>query len=187
MQFVEDDYRNISGKCDAFVSVGMLEHVGVRHYRDLGGVIHRCLKPAGRGLIHTIGRNAPCPTSAWLERRIFPGAYMPGLREIMGVFEPWDFSVLDVENLRLHYASTLAHWLARFDAAAGRVREMFDERFVPRLAIVPGRLSGRVHDRVDSALSDPVCPLREQRRPLDEGTRVRRRTRAAGKRRLPKC
>ena len=130
VQFVEDDYRNISGDCDAFVSVGMLEHVGVRHYRDLGGIIHRCLKPTGRGLIHTIGRNRPCPTNVWLEKRIFPGAYMPTLREIMVIFEPWDFSVLDVENLRLHYARTLAHWLARFDEAAGRVREMFDERLV---------------------------------------------------------
>lgn len=130
VQFVEDDYRNISGECDAFVSVGMLEHVGVSYYRDLGGVIHRCLKPNGLGLIHSIGRNWLFPTSAWIERRIFPGAYIPILREIMGIFEPWNFSVLDVENLRLHYARTLAHWLARFDQAVGRVRDMFDDRFV---------------------------------------------------------
>jgi cyclopropane-fatty-acyl-phospholipid synthase len=130
VEYVEDDYRQITGRFDVFVSVGMLEHVGVEHYRDLGGVIHRCLKPAGRGLIHSIGRNQPSPTNPWLEKRIFPGAYMPSLGEMMAVFEPWGFSVLDVENLRLHYARTLEHWLHRFDQAADRVREMFDERFV---------------------------------------------------------
>jgi cyclopropane-fatty-acyl-phospholipid synthase len=130
VRFVQDDYRNISGRFDAFVSVGMLEHVGRAHYRDLGAVIHRCLKPAGLGLIHSIGRNRPAPTNSWLESRVFPGAYMPSLREIMAVFEPWDFSVLDVENLRLHYARTLEHWLKRFDRVSGQVEAMFDPRFV---------------------------------------------------------
>ena len=130
VQFVRDDYRNIGGPCDVFVSVGMLEHVGVAHYRELGGVIRRCLKPDGRGLLHFIGRNRPQPTSPWLERRIFPGAYMPSLREAMRVLEPWQFSVLDVENLRLHYAKTLEHWLERFERNAGAVERMFDRRFV---------------------------------------------------------
>ena len=130
VQFVEDDYRAVSGRCDAFVSVGMLEHVGRDHYRTLGAVIRRCLKPAGLGLIHSIGRNRPTPMSPWVDRHIFPGSYIPSLGEIMAVFEPWDFSVLDVENLRLHYARTLAHWLARFDAVADRVRQMFGETFV---------------------------------------------------------
>ncbi|RME85605.1 MAG: cyclopropane-fatty-acyl-phospholipid synthase, partial [Zetaproteobacteria bacterium] len=44
--------------------------------------------------------------------------------------EPYDFSVMDVENLRLHYARTLKDWLARFDRCADQVRRMFDEAFV---------------------------------------------------------
>ena len=56
--------------------------------------------------------------------------YPPTLREMMEIFEPQGFSVLDVENLRLHYARTLEHWLARFEEASERVRQMFDERFV---------------------------------------------------------
>ncbi len=35
-EFIEDDYRNISGACDAFVSVGMLEHVGLPDFPALG-------------------------------------------------------------------------------------------------------------------------------------------------------
>ncbi|MGH8316766.1 MAG: class I SAM-dependent methyltransferase [Steroidobacteraceae bacterium] len=130
VEYVEDDYRNITGRYDAFVSVGMLEHVGLENYPILGEVIARSLATHGRGLIHSIGRNRPAPLQPWIVKRIFPGAYPPSLAQMMHIFEPWDFSVLDVENLRLHYAQTLHHWLALFEAASGRVREMFDERFV---------------------------------------------------------
>ena len=130
VEYIEEDYRVIQGTCDAFVSVGMLEHIGPNHYADLGRVIHRTLKPTGIGLIHSIGRNRPSPTSGWLERHVFPGAYMPSLGEMMAIFEPQAFSVLDVENLRLHYALTLWHWLRRFDQVADRVADQFNARFV---------------------------------------------------------
>jgi cyclopropane-fatty-acyl-phospholipid synthase len=130
VEFIEDDYRNISGHYDAFVSIGMLEHVGSKHYRQLGGIIDRSLKANGRGLIHTIGQNRPIPTSTWTQRRIFPGGYPPTLGEMSEIFSPYDFSILDVENLRPHYAQTLRHWLARFDQRQDEVSRMYDECFV---------------------------------------------------------
>ncbi|MGD2170937.1 MAG: cyclopropane-fatty-acyl-phospholipid synthase family protein [Gammaproteobacteria bacterium] len=130
VQYVLDDYRNINGEYDAFVSVGMLEHVGKEDFATLGKVIDRCLKPEGRGLIHSIGRNRPSPMNAWIERRIFPGAYPPSLMEMMEIFEPSGLSVLDVENLRLHYARTLEHWLERYETHTDEVREMMDNEFV---------------------------------------------------------
>jgi cyclopropane-fatty-acyl-phospholipid synthase len=130
VEYVEDDYRNICGHYDAFVSVGMLEHVGVENYAELGEVIHRSLAGNGRGLIHTIGRNRPALLHPWIERRIFPGARPPALSEMMQIFEPHEFSVLDVENLRLHYAQTLRHWLALYEMQSDRIRGMFDEKFV---------------------------------------------------------
>ena len=130
VEYIEDDYRNITGHCDVFVSVGMLEHVGLANYQTLGGIIDQCLAARGRGLVHSIARNQPRPMNAWIERRIFPGSYPPTLREMTKVFEPWGFSVLDVENLRLHYAKTLEHWLTRFDAHQDTVCERFDEDFV---------------------------------------------------------
>lgn len=130
IEYVLDDYRNMTGACDAFVSVGMLEHVGVENYPALGNVIDRVLKPRGRGLIHSIGRNRAGPMNAWIEKRIFPGAYPATLAEMMRILEGSDLSVLDVENLRLHYALTLQHWLERFERCAGEIRRMYDERFV---------------------------------------------------------
>lgn len=132
VQFIEDDYRSIRGPFDVFVSVGMLEHVGLANYGTLGEIIDRGLtRPGGRGLIHFIGRDRPEPISPWIDRRIFPGAYPPTLAEMVrGVLEPFGFSVVDVENLRRHYARTLSDWLARFEASAPAVAAMFDERFV---------------------------------------------------------
>jgi cyclopropane-fatty-acyl-phospholipid synthase len=129
VEFIEDDYRNINGRYDAFVSVGMLEHVGLHNYDEFGRIIDRSLARNGRGFLHSIGRIQPAPMNAWIEKRIFPGAYAPTLSEMLSILEPRDFSVLDVENLRLHYALTLKHWLDRFEAARERVRQMYDERF----------------------------------------------------------
>ncbi len=130
VEYVLGDYRTIKGEYDVFVSVGMLEHVGPGDYPVLGKVIDSCLKHGGRGLIHSIGRNSPRPLNAWIERRIFPGAYPPTLHEMMDIFESCRFSVLDVENLRLHYAQTLDAWLKRFEQNAEQVEDMLDEQFV---------------------------------------------------------
>jgi cyclopropane-fatty-acyl-phospholipid synthase len=131
VEFVEGDYREIRERCDAFVSVGMLEHVGRRSYAELGRVIERSLDRAGgRGLLHFIGRDRPGPLNAWIRRRIFPGAYAPTLAEVSrGVLEPARLSIVDVENLRAHYALTLRHWRERYERAAAEGRVAFDERF----------------------------------------------------------
>jgi cyclopropane-fatty-acyl-phospholipid synthase len=131
VEFIEDDYRNVKGEYDAFVSVGMLEHVGLKHFGSLAEVLLRVLRRArGRGLLHFIGRDIPRPLNAWVRRRIFPGAYPPTLAEVATrVFEPAHMSIVDVENLRLHYARTLAHWGERFAAIDAQVRERYGERF----------------------------------------------------------
>ncbi|MGC8120618.1 class I SAM-dependent methyltransferase [Marinobacter sp. VGCF2001] len=127
--YVEDDYRNIEGQYDAFVSIGMLEHVGKDNYPALSELIKRSLKPNGVALLHSIGRNRPMLMNAWIEKRIFPGAYPPSIGECMSICEHGDFSVLDVENLRLHYAQTLTDWLDNFNANQDAVTDMYDEHF----------------------------------------------------------
>jgi cyclopropane-fatty-acyl-phospholipid synthase len=130
VEYVEDDYRNIRGEFDVFVSVGMLEHVGPPNYEALGRVIDGCMTANGRGLIHSIGRNRPRLMNAWIDKRIFPGAHPPTIREMTNIFEPFDFSVLDVENLRLHYAKTIEHWLQRFENSREQVLKTFDPRIL---------------------------------------------------------
>jgi cyclopropane-fatty-acyl-phospholipid synthase len=131
VEFVEQDYRLIDRRCDAFVSVGMLEHVGLGSYRELAAVIRRCLDPErGRGLLHFIGTSRPRPLNAWIRRRIFPGAHPPTLDQACrGVLVPAGQSALDVENLRPHYELTLRHWRRRYERAAADGRVGFDQRF----------------------------------------------------------
>jgi cyclopropane-fatty-acyl-phospholipid synthase len=109
----------------------MLEHVGLADFPTLGRIVARSIGRDGRGLLHFIGRNRPAPLNPWILRRIFPGAYPPTLREVCEhVLEPHDFSLTDVENLRLHYAKTIEHWRRRFEVRASDVAKRFDNAFV---------------------------------------------------------
>lgn len=103
--------------------------MGPSHYGELGRVIDRCLEPDGRGFLHSIGRARAQAFHPWIERNVFPGAHAPTLREMVRILEPHELVVLDVENLRLHYARTLEHWLARFERHADEVRSRFGEAF----------------------------------------------------------
>jgi cyclopropane-fatty-acyl-phospholipid synthase len=133
VEFIEDDYRNISGSYEVFVSVGMLEHVGLENYPQLGRLVQRSMTAAGRGLIHSIGRNQPGSLHPWIERRIFPGAQPPSIGQMMQIFEPANLSVLDVENIRQHYAMTLRHWLENYENAIESVRKVFADEFFVRM------------------------------------------------------
>ena len=97
----------------------------------LADVLRRTVRrDGGRGLLHFIGRDVRRPLNAWIRRRIFPGAYTPTLGEVTThILAPAGMSVLDVENLRLHYARTLAHWSERFAASRDDVAARFGEEF----------------------------------------------------------
>jgi cyclopropane-fatty-acyl-phospholipid synthase len=131
VEFIDDDYRNVSGQFDVFVSVGMLEHVGRRRLGALADVLRRTVRrDGGRGLLHFIGRDVSRPLNAWIRRRIFPGAYTPTLAEVTEqILIPAGMSVTDIENLRLHYARTLAHWSRRFASTSSQVRARYGEEF----------------------------------------------------------
>lgn len=131
VEFIDDDYRNVSGNFDVFVSIGMLEHVGLHRLSALADVLRRTVRrDGGRGLLHFIGRDTVCHLNPWVRRRIFPGAYPPTLAEVTTrVLVPAEMSVVDVENLRLHYARTLELWAANFDAAKDSVRQTYGDQF----------------------------------------------------------
>lgn len=126
--YVNDDYLNIHGHYDAFVSVGLLEQLGQNHYAQLSDLIKCCLNPRGLALLHSIGRNRPMAMNTWIEDRIFSGACPPSIGQFIEICEHNDFSVLDVENLRLHYAQTLGHWLERFDRHRETITAMYNEQ-----------------------------------------------------------
>jgi cyclopropane-fatty-acyl-phospholipid synthase len=129
-RFLLKDYRLLEGPYDRIVSVGMFEHVGVTRIPEF---FHKCttlLKDDGNALLHSINRsNGPGVTSAWIEKYIFPGGYIPALSEVIPHMEKAGLYITDVEILRLHYAKTLREWGHRFETNRARAAEIYDERF----------------------------------------------------------
>ncbi|MHB0951404.1 MAG: class I SAM-dependent methyltransferase [Allorhizobium sp.] len=130
VRFELKDYRDVAETFDRIVSVGMFEHVGVQHYDEFFKKLNALMPDDGVAVIHSIGHmSPPGMTSPWLRKYIFPGGYSPALSEVVAVTERNSLWVTDIEVLRIHYATTLAHWGRRFEANRDKVIAMYDERF----------------------------------------------------------
>jgi cyclopropane-fatty-acyl-phospholipid synthase len=130
INFEIKDYREVSGKFDRIVSVGMFEHVGISNYREFFTKISELLENSGVALLHSIGRmGGPGFTNPWIQKYIFPGASSPALSETVTEIEKAKLWITDVEILRLHYADTLRAWDDRFQANRNRAAELLSERF----------------------------------------------------------
>jgi cyclopropane-fatty-acyl-phospholipid synthase len=124
------DYRDVEGRFDRIVSVGMFEHVGPRSYETFFRKSHNLLTDDGVMLLHTIGRmGVPGVTDTWTSKYIFPGGYSPSLSEIITASEKASLIATDVETLRLHYAYTLRHWYRRVTENRAEIEKFYDARF----------------------------------------------------------
>lgn len=125
-----EDYRNIKGQFDKFVSIGMFEHVGKAFIPEFMRKTRALLKPHSIGLLHTIGKESNTPDDPWTMKYIFPGGHLPWLDNIIGAMGRNGLVPVDIENLRLHYAKTLDEWGKRFEENTQKIEKMFDERLV---------------------------------------------------------
>ncbi|MGL5616197.1 MAG: class I SAM-dependent methyltransferase [Sarcina sp.] len=127
------DYRDLekSGlEFDRIVSVGMAEHVGSANLPIYFNNIDAVLKKGGLFLLHNITNLKETIGNKWITTYIFPGGYIPTVREELYLAAEHNFMTVDVESLRLHYMKTLMHWVEGFEANLDKEREMFDERFL---------------------------------------------------------
>ena len=129
----EADVREGFGQYDKVVSIGVLEHAGRHQLREVVGAHAKALKPGGLGLIHFIGHVGDRETDFFIRKYIFPGGWIPSLSKALDAMEEEGLEILDVENLRRHYALTLDAWTEKFDANWPAIQaldpERFDERF----------------------------------------------------------
>ncbi len=114
---------------DRVVSVGMLEHVGQHNHRQYFEVVDKLLKPKGISVLHSISQQKEVSVDPWLDRYIFPGGYIPSIREITALLPEYNFYLTDYENIGPHYARTLLEWSKRFEENKEQVIEDFDENF----------------------------------------------------------
>jgi cyclopropane-fatty-acyl-phospholipid synthase len=124
------DYRDLNGRFDRIVSVGMFEHVGVGCYDAFFRKCGELLADDGVMLLHSIGRaEGPGYTNPFIAKYIFPGGYIPALSEVLPAIERSGLLLTDMEILRLHYAETLKAWRERFMARREEAERLYDARF----------------------------------------------------------
>ena len=130
VDFRLEDYRDVVGRFDRIVSVGMFEHVGLGFYETYFRKCADLLADDGVMVLHSIGRSeGPSITNPFIAKYIFPGGYIPALSEVVRAVERAGLLVTDVEILRLHYAETLKAWRERFLAHGEEVERLYDARF----------------------------------------------------------
>jgi cyclopropane-fatty-acyl-phospholipid synthase len=130
VDFRLSDYRDVTGRFDRIVSVGMFEHVGVGFYDVFFRGCAELLADDGVILLHSIARpEGPGYTNPFIAKYIFPGSYIPALSEVLPAIERSGLLVTDIEILRLHYAETLKAWRERFLARREEAERLYDARF----------------------------------------------------------
>ena len=130
---VECDFREMPGQYDKLLSIGTLEHAGPDELLAVVRAHADAMKPGALGVIHFIGHVADFATEFYIRKHIFPGGWIPSLSLAIDAMEKCGLEVLDVENLRRHYALTLDAWASRFDQNWPAIQALdarrFDERF----------------------------------------------------------
>ncbi len=124
------DYRDLEGQYDKLVSLEMIEAIGADQYQTYFTKCSALLKPGGRMLIQAITieddrfeeyrKNVD-----FIQRYIFPGSCLPSVREMRTVItRVSDMEVTRVDDIGLHYATTLNHWRRNFFEKIAHVRNM---------------------------------------------------------------
>ena len=124
-----EDYREVRGKFDHVVSLGMFEHVGKKNYRAFMKIVDRCLAEGGLFLLHTIGsKRSVNSTDPWIGKYIFPNGMLPSMKQIAKAAEGL-FVMEDWHNFGADYDPTLMAWFRNFEKAWPSLRGKYGERF----------------------------------------------------------
>lgn len=130
------DYRKISGKYDAIVSIEMFEAVGQEYWPDYFNAVSTSLKPGGKAVIQTISIHDDHfemyrKTPDFIQLYIFPGGMLPSPQKFMEGCTRSGLSILNNFSFGQDYARTLQEWLDRFDCVREQVIQLgFDEAFI---------------------------------------------------------
>ncbi|HAT32850.1 MAG TPA: SAM-dependent methyltransferase [Janthinobacterium sp.] len=130
------DYRDVRGQFDRVTSVGMFEHVGVKHLPEYFRTIYDLLAPDGVAMNHGItstdpdNGEAPYGGGEFIDRYVFPHGELAHLGLVLRAMQQGGLEAYDVENLRRHYARTCALWTDNFEANGAEIRRLAgDKRF----------------------------------------------------------
>ena len=130
------DYRDVRGSFDRITSVGMFEHVGIKHLVEYFGIINKLLADDGlvmnHGITSTDPDNGETPYGGgeFIEKYVFPHGELAHIGQVLRAMQEGQLEADDVENLRRHYARTCMIWSENFEDHEEKVRELAgDKRF----------------------------------------------------------
>jgi len=129
-----EDYRDVSGTFDRITSVGMFEHVGLNNLVMYFAKMRSLLADDGFAMNHGItstdaGNGATAYGGGeFIGKYVFPHGELPHIGFVLKTMQEAGLEVLDVENLRRHYAKTCAMWAENFEAQAEKIRQLVDEK-----------------------------------------------------------
>jgi cyclopropane-fatty-acyl-phospholipid synthase len=133
LQVREADFREVDATYDKVVSIGVLEHAGRDQLAQVVRAHADFLAPGGLGMLHFIGHLGRHDTELFIRKHVFPGGWIPSLADVLVEMERSGLEVVDIENLRRHYAPTLDAWAERFERRWSEIQALdparFDERF----------------------------------------------------------
>ena len=114
------DYRDVAETgFDAVSSIGLTEHIGRANLASYFTFLNGKLRPQGRLLNHCITRpttTEPNHFGGFIDRYVFPDGELEGVGLIISAMQDNGFEIRHEENLREHYARTLAGWCANLAA-----------------------------------------------------------------------
>lgn len=128
------DYRDVAGSFDRVTSIGMFEHVGLQNLPGYFSKINSLLAEHGIAMNHGItstdadSGETPYGNGEFIEKYVFPYGELPHIGLTLKAIQEGGLEVLDVENLRRHYAKTCGLWADKFEANAAEIRDMAGER-----------------------------------------------------------
>jgi cyclopropane-fatty-acyl-phospholipid synthase len=129
------DYREITGKFDAILSVEMIEAVGERYWPRYFSTLDSLLTPGGRIGLQAITMPhermlASRRTQTWFLKYIFPGGLLPSMTAIkQHIAEQTSLTIVDQLDFGAHYAETLRIWRERFSEASLAAPTEYDDVF----------------------------------------------------------
>ncbi|HET7876022.1 MAG TPA: cyclopropane-fatty-acyl-phospholipid synthase family protein [Methylomirabilota bacterium] len=127
------DFWNLpeGGRYDKIAAIGVIEHIGIANYPRFFGRVRAMLNDGGLYLNHGIHHEFHWRRTSqhdFLLRYVFPNGDLSGMSETMTEMERAQWEVLDVENLRLHYARTCRQWVERLQARQDEARALVGEK-----------------------------------------------------------
>jgi len=137
VELLSCDYRDLTGTYDKLVSIEMIEAVGHEYMEDFFRTCGRRLRHDGACLLQAIVQpdqafEASKTSVDFIKRYIFPGGSLPSVWSMCDAARnTTDFRLVHLDDITVHYATTLRHWRRRMDDRLETIKSLgYSDRFL---------------------------------------------------------